>query len=339
MTTMNDVAQAARVSVSTVSHVINGTRKVDAETEQAVRQAIQLVGYIPNSLARSLARSATSTIGVALSTFSNHYFTDIVRAMDVECGKAGLMILFTDTHDDPEQELRVIQAFHQRRVDGIVLAPTNDGELRSLQYLEANHIPTVLVDHLLPSAFDQVGVENTQALHQLVTHLAGHGHRRIGFVAGAPWNSTTGERLQGYYQALEAACLPVDPALVVCGESSIEPARMATHQLLALPERPTAIVAANNLMTLGTLRALREAGIRMPEQMAFGGMDDFDWAELFTPALTVVAQPLEAIGTAAVQRLIERIKDPDGPRQVQRLPISLQIRKSCGCAVSGHPST
>lgn len=332
MTTMNDVARVARVSVSTVSHVLNGTRRVDAETEQAVRQAIQSVGYIPNSLARSLARSATSTIGVAISTFSNHYFTDIVRAMDAECEKAGLMMLFTDTHDDPEQELRVIQAFHQRRVDGIVLAPTNDGKLRSLHYLEANHIPTVLVDHLLPTPFDQVGVENARAIHLLVEHLIGHGHRRIGFVAGAAWNSTTDERLAGYRQALDAAGLPFDPALVVCGESSIEPARLATQQLLALPDRPTAIVAGNNLMTLGTMRALREANISMPQQMAFGGMDDFDWADLFTPALTVVAQPLEAIGTTAVRRLIERIKDPDGPRQVQRLPIALQIRKSCGCA-------
>ncbi|WP_295952471.1 LacI family DNA-binding transcriptional regulator [Rhodoferax sp.] len=333
---MNDVARAARVSVSTVSHVINGTRRVDTETEQAVRLAIQSVGYIPNSLARSLARSATSTIGVAISTFSNHYFTDIVRAMDAECEKAGLMMLFSDTHDDPEQELRVIQAFHQRRVDGIVLAPTNDGQLRSLHYLEANHIPTVLVDHLLPSAFDQVGVENAQAIQLLVKHLIGHGHRRIGFVAGAAWNSTTDERLAGYRLALQAAALPFDPSLVVCGESSIEPARLATHQLLALAQRPTAIVASNNLMTLGTMRALREADIQIPQHMAFGGMDDFDWADLFTPPLTVAAQPLEAIGTAAMRQLIERIKDPEGTRRVQRLPVALHIRKSCGC--TGSPA-
>jgi len=333
---MSDVARAAGVSVSTVSHVINGTRPVDPATEQAVQQAIRNIGYIPNTLARSLARSATNTIGVAISTFANHYFTDIVRSIDVACERAGLTMLLADTHDDPAQELRVVQSFHQRRVDGILLAPSNDGHMPSLSYLRRSQIPAVLVDHLQDAPFDQVGTDNAAATDKLVSHLIAHGHRRIGFISGAVSNSTSGERLVGYRQALHTAGLPFDEALVACGESSIEPARQATHRLLAVtPKPPTAIVSGNNLMTLGALRAFNEGRIAIPGQIAFAAFDDFDWADLFTPSLTVISQPLESIGAEAARRLILRIGGSDAPPETHRLPSSLKIRASCGCAVAG----
>ena len=329
---MDDVAKAAGVSVTTVSHVLNATRKVKPETEEVVRQAIRAVGYIQNSLARSLAMSATSTIGVAIPTFSNHYFVDIVRSIEAECMKNGLMMLFSDTHDDPDQELRIVQAFHQRRVDGVVLAPADDGRLGSLAYLRDNRIPTVIVDHLLAQGFDQVGLKNKQAAQQLIAHLIDHGHRRIGFVAGAAWNSTSAERVDGYRAALAAAGLPFADELVCCGESAIEPARVATQQLLALAERPTAIMTSNNLMTIGAMQALREAAIEVPRDMAFVAFDDFDWADLFSPRLTVIAQPLEQIGAKALNLLIKRIRNPEGARQTIRVAAELRVRNSCGCA-------
>jgi LacI family transcriptional regulator len=328
---MDDVAKAAKVAVTTVSHVLNGTRKVKPETEELVRRAISEVGYIQNSLARSLAMSATSTIGVAIPTFSNHYFVDIVRSIEAECMKNGLMMLFSDTHDDPDQELRIVQAFHQRRVDGVVLAPADDGRLGSLAYLRDNKIPTVIVDHLLAQGFDQVGLKNKAAAQELIAHLIAHGHRRIGFVAGAAWNSTSAERLDGYRAALAAAGLPFLPELVCCGESAIEPAHVATQQLLALSERPTAIMTSNNLMTIGAMQALRDAAVEVPRDMAFVAFDDFDWADLFNPRLTVIAQPLEQIGAKALNLLIKRIKNPQGSRQTIRLSAALNIRNSCGC--------
>jgi len=180
---MDDVASRAGVSTSTVSHVLNGTRKVSPATVQAVQRAIQELGYIPNTLARSLARSSTNTIGVAISALSNHYFSETVHAIETECAKHGYMMLFVDTHDDPEQELRVVTALHHRRVDGIVLAPSN-GSL-ALEYLRASEIPAVLVDRMMSEQFDQVGVANTQPTQALIAHLIAHGHRRIGFIAGA----------------------------------------------------------------------------------------------------------------------------------------------------------
>ena len=140
MATMEDVARAADVSLSTVSHVLNGTRKVSPKTVAAVNAAMQQIGYVPNMLARALAGSSSGTIGVAISAFTNHYFSETVRAIEAACTRHGLMMLFSDTHDNPAQELKVVQNLHQRRVDGIVLAPSGDPHNRALAYLNSNKI-------------------------------------------------------------------------------------------------------------------------------------------------------------------------------------------------------
>ncbi|UOK36175.1 LacI family transcriptional regulator [Pseudomonas palleroniana] len=329
MVTMDDVASRAGVSTSTVSHVLNGTRKVSPVTVQAVQRAIEELGYIPNTLARSLARSSTSTIGVAISALSNHYFSETVHAIETECAKHGYMMLFVDTHDDPEQELRVVTALHHRRVDGMVLAPSNGS--KALDYLRANQIPTVLVDRMMSEQFDQVGVDNAQPTQALIAHLIAHGHRRIGFIAGREGFSTTDERVAGYRAALQAAGLAFDAQLLVNGGSNTQPARQATAQLLGLAAPPTAIMAGNNLMTLGAMHALRDAHIAVPGQMALVGFDDFDWADFFVPRLTLIAQPVQALGARAVDLLLQRMARPDAPTQSVRLAPTLRLRHSCGC--------
>jgi LacI family transcriptional regulator len=317
--------------MSTVSHVLNGTRKVSADTAAAVRDAMQRVGYVPNAMARVLAGGASKTIGVAISALTNHYFSETVRAIEAECARNELMMFFVDTHDDPEQELRVVQSLHQRQVDGIVLAPTPDRQMRTIKYLRANNIPAVLVDRSMPADLDQVSVENKRSSMQLVLHLIEHGHRRIGLVSGAPGLSTTEERIAGYRAALKKSSLPFDESLICCGQSSLEPARLATQQLLGLRSPPTAIMEGNNLMTIGAMHALRDARIEVPGRIALVGFDDFDWADYFNPRLTVVAQPLEDLGSRAVQLLMARIKHPDGDPNTVKLPATLRIRNSCGC--------
>jgi len=328
---MEDVARRARVSTSTVSHVLNGTRKVSPETLEAVQQAVRELGYIPNTLARSLARSRTNTIGVAISALSNHYFSETVHAIETECARHGIMMLFVDTHDDPEQELRVVKALHHRRVDGILLAPSSDPAQAALAYLQSNAIPTVLVDRLAAEGFDQVGVENRESTRALVAHLIEHGHRRIAMIAGHRGLSTTEERIEGYRQALGDAGLAFDERLLVNGESNSESARLVASALLALSTPPSAMMAANNLMTIGAMHALRDAKIAVPEQMALVGFDDFDWADFFLPRLSVIAQPVQALGERAVQLLLQRIDHPDGTRRSERLAATLRIRNSCGC--------
>lgn len=329
---MEDVARAAKVSMSTVSHVLNGTRKVSPATVAAVRDAIRKTGYVPNTLAQALAGAASRTIGVAISALTNHYFSGVVRAIEAECARRGLMMFLADTHDDPAQELRVIQALHQRRVDGIILSPAAGSERQVVDYLDTAKIPAVFVDRIADAPFDQIGVENVRSSEALVAHLIEHGHRRIGFVAGAPGISTSAERFDGYRAALERAGIAFDPDLVRCGESLEEPARRAVRELLALERPPEALMVSNNLMMIGAMHALRDAQVAVPAQMALAGFDDFDWADYFSPRLTVLAQPLEDIGTRAVDLLMRRIGEPGGEVEVQRLAPTLKIRNSCGCA-------
>lgn len=331
MATMEDVARAANVSVSTVSHVLNGTRKVNAETARAVREAVEASGYVPNTLARALAGAVSDTIGVALSASTNHYFGETIRAIEVACKAHGLLALLSDTHDDPEQELNAVQALHQRRVDGILLVPSRDPRHRVVEYLRQNPIPCVLMDRSLPGEFDCVGVENRQSLRELTLHLIAHGHRRVGLISGTDGLSTSAERIEGYRAALAHADLTFDPSLIGSGDSTIESARVATSRLLASDSPPTAIVTANNLMTIGTMQALRDAHIEVPRDMALVGFDDFDWADYFQPRLTVMAQPLERLGACAVELLIKRIAEPHRTRQTVQLPPAFRIRNSCGC--------
>jgi LacI family transcriptional regulator len=318
MATIVDVARRAGVSVSTVSHVVNRTRTVSPGTARLVEQAIAATGYTPNSIAQSLARSATNSVGIAISAISNPYFSDIICAIETECSRLGLMVFLSDTQDDPDQEFRVVRALHQRRVDGIILAPSADPDRRALRYLESAGIPCVLVDRLPPARFDRVGVHNKRAMELLVSHLIGHGHKRIGLIAGQPGFATTLERIDGYKAALRAHGLPWDEQLLQAGNPTVASAAAATRKLLALADRPTAL-------------AIREAGLRVPADLALAGFDDFEWADCFEPRLTVIAQPCQEIGRRAAALLADRIKGHDERKRTIRLQPSLVIRNSCGC--------
>ncbi|WP_030809772.1 LacI family DNA-binding transcriptional regulator [Streptomyces sp. NRRL F-2799] len=336
MSTMADVARSAGVSVATVSHVLNGTRPVLPHTRQAVLDAVEALGYTPNSLARSLVTSRTRSIGLAVSAISNPYFTEILQGVEAAALAAGYSLLIADPHDDPEHELKVVQLLHGRRVDGMIVAPSAEpGGL--VAYLRRQAVPTVLLDRVLgptgpgQGPFDQVCAENSGPMSELVTHLASLGHRRIGLVAGLPGLSTTSERIAGYRQGLAAAGLDADDELVVSGSSESTGAERATAALLALPGAPTALVTANNAMTIGALRALRERGLSVPGDIALACFDDFAWADLFAPRLTAIAQPSREMGAQAVQVLLDRLAAPDREARTVRLPCAFVHRASCGC--------
>jgi LacI family transcriptional regulator len=329
--TMADVAKRAGVSVTTVSHVLNKTRKVSPDTARAVEEAIASLRFAPNTLARALVRSSSNTIGVALSAITNIYFGEVVRGIQAACDESGFIIFLSDTEDDAEKQFEVVRRLHQRRVDGIVLAPVPDPEGRVLGYIETHRVPVVFVDRSFGGRFDQVLTENRKPMQDLVAHLVGHGHSRIGLISGLDGLSTTRERAEGYRAGLAAAQLPFDDGLVANGASDILPAHDAVLKLLAQSSPPTAIITANNKMTIGAVRALREAGRRVPKDMALAGFDDFEWADSFEPRLTLISQPCEQIGAKAVQLLLKRIESPErNPRTIRLAPV-LNIRNSCGC--------
>lgn len=336
MATIVDVARIAGVSVSTVSHVVNGTRNVNAGTAASVHAAIAATGYSPNMLARSLVRSATNSVGIAISTSTNSYFMDIICAIEEACAAQGQMVFLSDTKDDPDTELAVVKALHNRRVDGIILAPSADPEQRAIAYLRDNKVPCVLVDRLTASDIDQVGVENREAMQALVEHLISLGHSRIGMVAGQPNFETTNERILGYRLAMAKHNLAVNEAWIFPGNPSVAAATASTKKLLQVDGGVTAIATGNNLATIGAVRALSDAKLRVPDDIALASFDDFEWADFFEPRLTVMAQPCEDIGRRAAELLAQRIKIPDAPIKVVRLKPKLIIRRSCGTPITSQ---
>jgi LacI family transcriptional regulator len=334
MASIVDVARRAGVSASTVSHVVNRTRPVRPETARLVRAAIAEIGFTPNSLARSLKRASSNSVGIAISAIQNPYFSDIIFSIEAECARLGLMVFLSDTEDDPARELQVVRALHERRVDGIILAPSPEPEL-ALRYIEENKIPCVLVDRLVSNKFDQVGVQNKYAVELLVRHLIGHGHRRIGYIGGQPGFATQLERIEGYKSTLKSNSIALDPALIEPANATASAAFGSASRLLQLNPRPTAIVTGNNLATISAMRAIRAQGLRVPADVALVGIDDFEWADAFEPRLTVVAQPCEEIGRRAASMLVHRIKDADRKKQTVRLKPTLVVRDSCGCQEPG----
>ncbi|MFI0230504.1 LacI family DNA-binding transcriptional regulator [Streptomyces sp. NPDC017086] len=357
MATMADVARSAGVSVATVSHVLNGTRPVLPRTRQAVLDAVDALGYTPNTLARSLVTSRTRSIGLAVSAIGNPYFTEILHGVETAALEAGYSLLIADPHDDPRHERRAVQLLHERRVDGVIVAPSADPR-DLVGYLRRHAVPAVFLDRLVtartteglppgdtsaaPTAsayrFDQVCAESSAPTALLVTHLAGRGHRRIGLIAGLPGLSTTDERVAGYRVGLAAAGLEYDERLLLSGRSESDGAGRATAALLGLPEPPTALVTANNAMTIGALRALRRHGRSVPDDIALCCFDDFPWADLFSPRLTAIAQPSRELGAQAVRVLLDRLAEPDRPARTVRLPCAFVHRTSCGCPEDPGPA-
>ncbi|MGN6301061.1 MAG: LacI family DNA-binding transcriptional regulator [Angustibacter sp.] len=327
MTTMHDVAKAAGVSQSTVSHVLNGTRAIAPSTEAAVRKAIEETGYVHDDIARSLRSRRTNTIGVATSAISNIYFAEVVSAVERAATALNRIVMLVDTHDEPQREYDAVRTFVSRRVDGIVLAPSAEPE-RTLDLLHRRNVPTVLLDRFLEveNACDMVGVSNVEPTAQLVDLLAEAGHTDIAFVAGLRGLATSEERLEGFRQGMARNGLAAGPVLE--GGSSGAQARAATVELLGRRDRPTALVSGNNAMTLGVLQAIGDAGLTVPDDVSLVCFDDLPWADLLSPRLTVAAQPLAEIGQRAMQMLHERIEDPGLPQRVVRLDPTIHRRES-----------
>lgn len=327
---MARVAEIAGVSVTTVSHVVNRTRAVAPETERAVLAAIAETGYVPDDVVRSMRTAGNRTVGLAMSAVSNMYFGDVVHSIERTFARAGYSLLLTDTHDEVVDELRAVSDLLTRRVDAILLAPSADPS-KALGHAQRQGVPVVLIDRLTSADMDHIATEGVEPTASLVDHLVACGHSRVAMISGKPGLGTTVERLTGYRAGLRRNDLPFAEELLVCGESTEEGAQAALRKLLAEPDRPSAVLVGNNLMTLGVLRAARDVGVSIPGDLALVSFDDFPWADIFRPGLTVMAQPTKALGEEAAQMVLSRLADPAlPPRRVIMRPTFVH-RESCGC--------
>jgi LacI family transcriptional regulator len=326
MITIREVAQHAQVSVTTVSHVINGTRFVSEEAKARVQAAIAALHYVPSAVARSLKSSRTHTVGMMIPNNSNPYFAEIIRGIEDTCFAAGFNVILCNSDDDPHKQAAYVRVLSEKQVDGlIVLSSGGDPEL--LDTLRGASMPQVVVDREIDDlAADLVEVDHEGGARLAVEHLVGLGHARIACIAGPLALSPARQRVQGWRSALQAAGLACDDALVADGAFTAAGGFAAMRALLA--HRPSAVFASNDLMAIGAICAAAEAGLRVPQDLSMIGFDDIALAAYSNPPLTTIAQPKHQTGELAAQLLMQRIAQPGRPLQREILRPSLVLRRS-----------
>lgn len=307
MATIKDVARHARVSVTTVSHVVNKTRFVSEEGRARVELAVRDLGYVPSAVARSLQRSATHTLGMLIPNSSNPYFAEIVRGIEDRCFGAGYNLLLCNTDDEPRRQGKVLQVLAERRVDGlIVVSSGDDPALPSL--LTGLRVPTVMVDREIDTLpCDLVETDHMHGALLAVQHLTTLGHRRIACIGGPAGVLTADQRVEGWRLGMAGLGL-ASADLLHHGDFTSEGGYAAMHAVLRQAARPSAVFVANDLMAIGALCAAYECGVAVPDEMSLVGFDDIELARFTCPPLTTVAQPKQRIAHMAVDMLLERIE-------------------------------
>jgi LacI family transcriptional regulator len=336
MVTIKDVAREAKVSVATVSRVLNGSGPVSEDTSRLIREIAGRMRYVPHSGARSLITSKTETLGVLLPDLYGEFFSEVIRGMDDTAQRNGFHLLISRAYADRHGIETAIRAM-RGRVDGIVaMSPDLDAE--SLLNLPST-IPIVLLCSVSRgNEIDSLTIQNCRGAREMTNHLISVGHRRIAIIKGSPRNYDAAERLRGYRMSLREAGIPRDPQLERGGDFTEAAGYLATLELLALKNRPTAIFAANDSMAIGALSALRESGIAVPEEMAVAGFDDIPLARYMDPPLSSVHVPICELGAKAVEILLHGVTHKnDHARRRERVPTKLVIRRSTGGEPAERP--
>lgn len=335
--TIRDVAQAAQTSTATVSRVLNETGFVSEALRARVLQAAAELGYTPNSVARSLKKQSTHTVGVLITDITNQFYSSLVRGLEDVLTAHGYHALLSNTDHDPEKEAEHCRLMCEKRVEGVVISAAGQ-EVGHLRRLRDNGIPWVFVNRR-PKGCGGPAIltDNRAGAFEATMHLIHLGHRRIGVVAGSQNINTGIDRLNGYREAMASAGLPVLEDWIVPGHFQEDGGYRAAVQLLGLPpeRRPTALFVCNNKMTVGVWKALADRRVRVPDEMALVGFDESEWARMVVPPLTTVAQRTYEMGRAAGRRLLQAIaRGPEGfdastPSDLYLKP-HLIIRRSCG---------
>jgi LacI family transcriptional regulator len=322
---MTDVARTAGVSLKTVSRVVNEEPGVRPETAELVHDAIRSLGFRRNDMARALRRGQRSqTLGLIIEDVSNPFYSAIARGVEEVARNRGLLVIIASSDEDPERERDLVRLLCERRVDGLLIVPAGDDQ-SFLQPELSLGTRAVFIDRP-PGRLeaDAVLLDNVGGARGGVEHLLAQGHRRIGMVGDAVTIFTAVERLRGYREALEAAGLGVDEALVRLGVHGTTAAEAATRELLALPEPPTALFSGNNRITIGALRALDVHDRRV----ALVGFDDFELAEMLALPVTVIAYDAAELGRQAAELLARRLAGDARPPGQVVLPTNLIARGS-----------
>ena len=326
-TTIKDVARVAGVSVATVSRALNGHVNVTAQTREHVMGVVAQLRFVPSSTARSMITRRTHTVGALLPDLHGEYFSELIRGIDLAARARGLHLLVSSSHGDAAEAAAALRAMNGR-VDGLlVMSPHVSADF--LWGNVADDLPAVLMNtHVAGCQHSSFAVDNHGGAYAMVRHLVERGHRDIAFVAGPESNFEAQERLRGYRAAI-AALLPGVPEQVLQGDFTQDSGFRAGSQIVALTRRPSALFASNDMMAIGCLAALNEAGLQVPNDIALAGFDDVPVSRYVNPPLTTVRARITELGGLALERLASEIEEPvRGAPLHQTLRADLVVRQS-----------
>ena len=309
---IKELAGKLGVSVTTVSRVLNGKSekfRISKSTRRKVLEAARKYHYSPNRIARGLKLEKTETIGLIIPDIANPYFGSIAKTIEMEAHKSGYSIILSDSLDDINTEAELLQLLTGRKVDGIIIAPTGKSS-KHVTEIQEQGIPVVVIDRYFPDAnLPFVTTDNYTGAFLAVQHLIEMGHCRIACIQGINGISANNERVRGYKEALQKNNLEVDEALILGIDFGEKNGYIQTQKVLALTNRPTAIFALSNLISLGTLRALKEAGLTVPDDISIVSFDEQPYSAFLACPMTTVEQPREKIGRLAFDFLLKMINE------------------------------
>jgi LacI family transcriptional regulator len=339
--TIHEVAKLSGVSVATVSRVFNGYPDVSRETRQRVLATAQKLDYTPSAAARTLVTQRSHLIGVILFTGRDHpdlqhpFFLEVLVGLKHSLGAQGydLMLFAGEQPAGAGGPHAYARRARHHRVDGVVVLAVDDAEEPELKKLVASGTPVVAVDLVVTGKrASYVVSENLDGARLAVRHLHGLGHRRIATIAGLSHHKPAADRLLGYRAELHDLGLERQADYEAQGDFYMQSGETAMRQLLGLHEPPTAVFAASDMMAVGAVKAIEDAGLRCPEDIAIVGYDDIQLAEYFSPPLTTIRQDKRGLGAAAARSLVQMLEDPQASPPVLMLPVELVVRASCGAA-------
>lgn len=327
--TLHDIARRAGVSLTTVTRALHGKPDISEETRNRVRGLARELGYQPNMLARALRLQKSKVIGVIIADISNPYFARLVKGVEETARREGYTVILCNTNDQGEVEKESLSTLLELRIAGLLAVPVD------VHHYEGIWVPLVFLarragTQVEPHRFNYVVNDDAKGGYLATSHLIQRGYRRIAFVNGPRHFSAAVGHLEGYRRALEEASIPFDPSLVVPGNLTMEDGYRASKRLLSKEHIPMAVFCYSDYVATGVVRAVKEAGLKMPNEVGVVGYDDIDIVSLLDVPLSTVSQPINSIGARATEILVELIKHPEKSNETQELVLEprLVIRAS-----------
>ncbi|NMM65424.1 LacI family transcriptional regulator [Clostridium sp. P21] len=313
--TIKDIAQKSGVSLTTVSRVLNSSGYVKEETRKKVLSAIKELNYTPSAIARSLSKNKTNTIGVVIPEINNEFYGEIIKGISEVADEYNLNMILCNTDNNIEKEVKALKLLKEQRIEGIIITPTSVEDDFNSEYLitiEQLGIPIVLVDgHVKYADFSGAFVDNIKGAYDSTDALIKAGHRKIGIITGRMNSDAAQNRLKGYKKALALNDIPFDERYVFKGDYSEKLAYKLTKEMLSMENRPTAVFASSNRMTIGCIKAITEEGLKVPDDMALIGFDRIDILNSLGMNISFVDGPTIELGTIAMKILIENIQNEE----------------------------